>query len=385
MKKTRVVLCLFLAFVLCFTMGTTIVSAESFSMENAPLITLGEPFAIDVKKTTESQTEADEVYVGKFIPEETGSSKLTFDTVFDPGQTSEDQPALVAFVLATGEEDDESGGITMCFSSKGMSDEDREMMEDLFFGYISFDDPTFTAELDKGKTYYLAAALQGTESYTTNVTISTHTHDLHKVKERAGYETEDGFDYFYSGGLYYTCKDKQCAYYEELEYYPAVDTIKLSSNKFVYTGTAKKPTVTIKNIEGGKLKKGTDYTVSYSNNTKIGKGKAIITFKGNYEGKYTKTFKINPAKVTGLTLKSTNSKQFKATYKKVIGGVKYQVVYRVKGTSTWKKVTTTNTYKTVKSLKGGKTYQVKVRAFKKVNSTTYYGKYSKIVTIKVKK
>ena len=91
MKKTRVVLCLFLAFVLCFTMGTTIVSAESFSMENAPVITLGEPFAIDVKKTTESQTEADEVYVGKFIPEETGSYKLTFDTVFDPGQTSEEQ------------------------------------------------------------------------------------------------------------------------------------------------------------------------------------------------------------------------------------------------------------------------------------------------------
>ncbi len=39
-----------------------------------------------------------------------------------------------------------------------------------------------------------------------------------------------------------------------------------------------------------------DYTVSYSSNTKIGVGKIIISFMGNYQGTITKTFTICPAK-----------------------------------------------------------------------------------------
>ncbi len=64
--------------------------------------------------------------------------------------------------------------------------------------------------------------------------------------------------------------------------------------------------------------------------------------------------------------------------------MKYQVKYRVKGTSTWKKAYTSDTSKTIKDLKKGKTYQVKVRAYKKVNGKTYYGKFSDIKTVKVK-
>jgi len=42
------------------------------------------------------------------------------------------------------------------------------------------------------------------------------------------------------------------------------------------------------------------------------------------------------------------------------------------------------TSKLIKSLKGGKTYQVKVRAIKKVNKTTFYGKWTAIKSLKVK-
>ena len=71
-------------------------------------------------------------------------------------------------------------------------------------------------------------------------------------------------------------------------------SVKLSKTKYEYTGKAIKPGVTVK--YGKKtLKKGTDYTVTYSNNTKIGnnKAKVIIKGKGNYSGTVNKTFTID--------------------------------------------------------------------------------------------
>ena len=44
----------------------------------------------------------------------------------------------------------------------------------------------------------------------------------------------------------------------------------------------------------------------------------------------------------------------------------------------------TATASTVKKLKSGKTYQVKVRAFKKVSGKTYNGAWSKVKKVKVK-
>ena len=151
-----------------------------------------------------------------------------------------------------------------------------------------------------------------------------------------------------------------------------------------YTGKAIKPAPIVK-FKGRKLVKGTDYTVTYKNNTKIGKAKVIIKGKGLFTGSVTKYFKINPAKVKGLKLTSPKSKQLKVAYTKGKGGVKYQIAYRLKGKSTWKKVTTTGTSKTFKKLKGGKYYQVKVRAYKKVNGTTYYGAWTAIKSLKAKK
>lgn len=59
------------------------------------------------------------------------------------------------------------------------------------------------------------------------------------------------------------------------------------------------------------------------------------------------------------------------------GASSYQIYYKQKGTSTWKKTTTTAQSKAIKSLKKGKYYYVKVRAYKKVGSTTYYSAWSK--------
>ncbi len=157
----------------------------------------------------------------------------------------------------------------------------------------------------------------------------------------------------------------------------------LSQTSYTYTGKAKKPTATVK-YNGKTLVKNVDYTVAYKNNKAIGKATVTITGKGNYSGSITKTFKILPAKVTQKT-PVAGTKKVTVRYATVKGGCRYQIAYRIKGTSTWKKVNTTlTTAKTIKKLKSGKKYQIKVRAYKKVDGKAYIGPWSDIKTVKVK-
>lgn len=71
-------------------------------------------------------------------------------------------------------------------------------------------------------------------------------------------------------------------------------TVSDITSKFIYNGSARKPTITVKHGTAT-LKKGTDYTVSYSNNTNAGTGTVKVTGKRNYTGSVTKTFKISKA------------------------------------------------------------------------------------------
>ena len=58
-----------------------------------------------------------------------------------------------------------------------------------------------------------------------------------------------------------------------------------------YTGLEMKPSVTVKNGDVT-LVQGTDYTLSYSNNTSVGTAQVIVTGKGNYAQSKTLNFKI---------------------------------------------------------------------------------------------
>ncbi|MBR1724858.1 MAG: fibronectin type III domain-containing protein, partial [Ruminococcus sp.] len=101
-------------------------------------------------------------------------------------------------------------------------------------------------------------------------------------------------------------------------------------------------------------------------------------------------FIIKPAKAAIKSAKSPKTKQIKVTWKKSAGGVTgYQVTTALdkkfsksKKSYTVKKAATTS--KTITKLKKGKTYYVKVRAYKTVGKTKYYGAYSaaKKVTVK---
>ncbi|MCD8385129.1 MAG: Ig-like domain-containing protein, partial [Clostridiales bacterium] len=77
----------------------------------------------------------------------------------------------------------------------------------------------------------------------------------------------------------------------------AACTITLSATSYTYNGTARKPTVTVKD-GSTTLIGGTDYTVAYSDNTNAGTATVTVTGKGNYTGTATVTFTINKASQT---------------------------------------------------------------------------------------
>lgn len=151
-----------------------------------------------------------------------------------------------------------------------------------------------------------------------------------------------------------------------------------------YNGRYQKPSVTVK-YKGKTLKKNKDYTVKYYNNKKPGKATIKITAKKSnlYEGTKKIYFIIKPKKVTIKTPK-TRSKSITVYYYKQSGVSGYQVAYKVKGSKTWKYVTTTGSSKKITGLTKGKTYQVKVQSYKKIDGKKYYGSWSSTKTIKCK-
>ena len=113
-------------------------------------------------------------------------------------------------------------------------------------------------------------------------------------------------------------------------------SVTLSTSTYAYDGKAKKPGVTVK-LNGKTLKNGTDYTVSYSNNTKVGTATVKITGKGNYTGSVSKTYNIKnnfkKATVSGISTKAftgkniTQSITVKYNGKTLKNGTDYTVSY----------------------------------------------------------
>ena len=113
-------------------------------------------------------------------------------------------------------------------------------------------------------------------------------------------------------------------------------SVTLSTSTYAYDGKAKTPSVNVK-VNGKTLKKDTDYTVSYSNNTKVGTAKVTITGKGNYTGSVSKTYSIKnnfkKATVSGISTKAftgkniTHSITVKYNGKTLKNGTDYTVSY----------------------------------------------------------
>ena len=95
-----------------------------------------------------------------------------------------------------------------------------------------------------------------------------------------------------------------------------------------------------------------------------------------------------PAKVSGLSVKNQKGKQLKVSYKKVSGATGYEIQYSTSNSFTASKTKTIKTKKTsytIKKLKKGKNYYVRVRAYKTKDGNTAKGSYSSKKKIKIKK
>ena len=154
-----------------------------------------------------------------------------------------------------------------------------------------------------------------------------------------------------------------------------------------FTGKNITQSITVK-YNGKTLKNGTDYTVSYSNNKKIGTATVKIAGKGSYTGTITKTFKINPAKqeIQKLTAKS---KAFFVDWAQKGSATGYEIQYATNSKFTRaKKVTITNNKTdktTISKLSGKKKYYVRVRSYTTVKGTKYYGAWSSVKNVTTKK
>ena len=168
---------------------------------------------------------------------------------------------------------------------------------------------------------------------------------------------------------------------------PKIKTVKLSETEYVYDGTAKKPTVTIRDADNEKLKEGEDYTLKYSKGRKaVGTYAVTVTFKGNYEGTKTLKFKVLPGKVTNLKVTPQSGRKFKLTWDKASGAKKYCVYYSTSKNGSYTKLGTfSKTTMTTSGYTAGKTYYFKVRAVTTLDGTNHFGAYSLIKYAKAKK
>ena len=145
-----------------------------------------------------------------------------------------------------------------------------------------------------------------------------------------------------------------------------------------WTGKALKPAVAVK-LGDKALTRGKDFTVQYEDNLDVGKARVTVTGKGGYEGVLKASFKVLPPKVSGLKLKAGAGK-LTATWNRVAGVSGYQLQYGTrKSLSGGKRVTIGKpgaTARTIRSLKPGAKYYVRVRSYKTVKGKKYYSDWS---------
>lgn len=176
-----------------------------------------------------------------------------------------------------------------------------------------------------------------------------------------------------------------------------LDDAYLKTTDYIYNGKAKKPKVVLAFIRQNgtrvTLREKRDYELTYYNNVEKGIAKATITGKGNYNGTLTLEFgiaeRVKVSRAAIRSVKNSKAKRTVVTIKKISGVAGYEVAYSLnkKFPKNETKVRTTKkTTYTIKNLKKGTRYYVRVRAYK-VNSINrkVFGSWSSVKNVRVKR
>mgnify|MGYP001090338061 FL=1 len=186
-----------------------------------------------------------------------------------------------------------------------------------------------------------------------------------------------------------------CGKTETVGTYLDVKKIQLSKTTYAYDGKAHMPTIKVTNTAGKKLKEGTDYKIKKPSGRKnAGIYTVTIEMKGDYTGKYRKTFQIIP-KGTAISGVKAKKKAFSVSWKKQAKQTSgYQIQYAVdakfKKSVVTKNVNNTKKVKLdVTKLKAKKKYYIRVRTYKTVKmngkSKKIYSGWSKVKAVTTKK
>lgn len=155
-----------------------------------------------------------------------------------------------------------------------------------------------------------------------------------------------------------------------------------------YTGKAITPQPRV-SLNGKALTNGTDYVLTFLNNTNPGKASVRITGKGSYTGSCTAFFRIVPKKAVLSKALKYKTKALKLSWKRDKKSDGYQIFCstsrkfsgKVKKISVTKNKTTSSI---IRSLKSKKTYYVRIRSYKTIDGKKAYGAFSKTKKVKVK-
>lgn len=210
----------------------------------------------------------------------------------------------------------------------------------------AYPDATYKTHLVNGADYTL--------TYSNNINAGTA---LVTVKGKGNYEGEMTLDFI--------------IYPADIKYDVTIPSV----SRVTYSGKAVTPKVS-PHIDGYSIVLNKDYTVSYSNNVKI--GQASITIKGiggNVTGTKVINFQIVPAanKLTSYGVSKKTSLRLKWTKSSGITGYKIYVYDTSKKIYVRKKtITNPNTVLyTIKGLKPGITYSFKIATFVRINGVDY--------------
>ena len=228
--------------------------------------------------------------------------------------------------------------------------------------------------LEKGTTLYFGYSGDASE-YTFSVNSHQHSWQTSSVTKATPNQ---------NGRLVRKCSDCGESTTSTI-YRPA--SVNLSATTYTYNGKAKRPDVTVKDVNGNTISR-SYYSVSYDRDTKsAGKHTVRVTFKGRYSGTLSRSYTIKPH-ATSITKLSKKSKGFTVNVKKLSAATAsgYQVQYSLNSDFSGAKLKAfRGTSVNIKGLKGNKNYYVRVRVYKKAGGKNYYSAWSDVKTVKTKR
>lgn len=151
--------------------------------------------------------------------------------------------------------------------------------------------------------------------------------------------------------------------------------------------TEKTPEIEIIVTVAGKLLvENIDYVIAYTDMEKPGAGKVTIIGIGSYQGRVEKSAIVVPRKVRSVKVKAKKGKKMVVNWKKIDGATEYEVsIARNKKFTAGKKMKNTKAGKLIIKKLSKRKYYVRVRACVVVNGEKYYGSYSGVKKISIKK